>query len=335
MTPATLAAQAEVDIPIVTEASSIDALLALFRQHARFVLTSHSSPDGDAVGSVLALAELLEQLGCSVDVVLRDPVPHIYRSLPNVARIRQATSLASLPATTPLIILECDSIERTGLTELNGRAVINIDHHTSGRPYGTFNWIDPHACAVAALVYRIAIAAGVTITPSMATCLYTAVLSDTGGFTIPNTCSDTFALAHQLTLKGANPGLIARSVYYSNPLSKTRLLGAALSNLNFADPLAWSWVTTQQLQDTGADAEDCEGVINHLIGIDGAEAAVFLREIPSGHFRLSIRSKGRIDVATVAESLGGGGHHNASGCTLPGPLPEAVSCILGRLRAQL
>ncbi len=347
MTAATLTSQPEPHLSANAGTETIASLLAVFHEHPHFLLTSHSSPDGDAVGSVLALAEILEQLGITVDVLLRDPVPHIYHTLPNVSRIRQAASVDAVPSSTPIIILECDSVERTGLSGLgdaglNGiglavprRTVVNIDHHTSGRPYGLFNWIDPNACAVAAMVYRIALAANATITPSMATCLYTAVLSDTGGFTIPSTSSDTFALAYQLTLQGANPGLIARSVYYSNPLSKTRLLGAALSNLHFEASLAWSWVTAQQLHETGADAEDCEGVINHLIGIDGAEAAVFLREIPSGQFRLSIRSKGRVDVAIVAESLGGGGHHNASGCTLPGPLTAAVACILGRLRDQL
>ncbi len=136
----------------------------------------------------------------------------------------------------------------------------------------------------------------------MATCLYTAILSDTGTFTFPGTSSETFALAHDLTLKGANPALIARDIYFSNPLSKIRLLGAALANLQYSDSLAWTWVTSQDLALISADAEDCEGVINHLIAIDGAEAAAFLRETPSGQFRLSIRSKGKINVASVAEA---------------------------------
>jgi phosphoesterase RecJ-like protein len=321
----------------------IAALLECLREHRHFVVTAHARPDGDAIGSMLGLAELLDQIGCTSDLVLADPIPAVYRTLPGVDRIRQAASLAlvvSDPAASevaaPVIILECDCIGRTGLDGLEGRFLINIDHHASGRNYGAVNWIDSEACAVAAMIYRLAIAAeGVQITPSMATCLYTSILSDTGTFTYPGTSSETFALAHDLTLKGANPALIARDVYFSNPLSKIRLLGAALANLQYSNSLAWTWVTSQELELSSASAEDCEGVINHLIAIEGAEAAAFLRETPSGQFRLSIRSKGRINVASVAEALGGGGHRSASGCTLNGPLTHAVECVLTQLRTQL
>jgi len=320
--------------------STIAALLDCFRQHKHFLITSHARPDGDAIGSVLAMAELFDQLGVSVDVLLADPIPNIYKTLPGLSRIRHASSAPAGPsangaANAPVIILECDCIERTGLSNLNGRLIVNIDHHASGRSFGAINWIDPEACAVAAMIYQLALAAGVTVTPTMATCLYTAILSDTGTFTYPGTTTETFALAHELTQKGANPAMIARDVYFSNPISKIRVLGAALSNLQFSDSLAWSWVTRQQLETTHADAEDCEGVINHLIGIEGAEAAAFLRELPSGQFRLSIRSKGKINVARVAEALGGGGHRSASGCTLEGPLTHAVDSILTQLRTQL
>ena len=318
--------------------AQIAALIECFRQHPHFLITSHAHPDGDAIGSVLALAELLEQLGCTTDPVLADPIPSVYQSLPNVHRIRQAASIASSdPAEllVPVIILECDSIARTGLAGLDNRVLINIDHHTSGRHYAALNWIDEQACAVAAMIYRLAIAAQAKITPAMATCLYTGILSDTGTFTFPGTSAESFAIAHALTLQGANPALIARHVYFSNSLSKTRLLGAALANLQYRDALAWSWVTRQDLAFTHADIDDCEGVVNHLIAIDGAEAAAFLRETPDGQFRLSIRSKGQINVASVAEALGGGGHRSASGCTLNGPLTHAVECVLSQLRTQL
>jgi phosphoesterase RecJ-like protein len=320
----------------------IAALLDCFQQHPHFVITSHARPDGDAVGSVLALAELLHQLGRTTDLVLADPIPTIYRTLPGIERIRHAAALdpvdlaRSDAPVAPVIILECDCIERTGLTGLEDRQLINIDHHASGRNYATLNWIDPEACAVAAMIYRLAIAApGAHITPSMATCLYTSILSDTGTFTYPATTSETFALAHDLTLKGANPALIARDIYFSHRVSKIRLLGAALANLQYSGSLAWTWVTNQDLALSSADAEDCEGVINYLIAIDGAEAAAFLRETPDGQFRLSIRSKGKVNVAAVAEALGGGGHRNASGCTLNGPLTHAVECVLTQLRTQL
>jgi phosphoesterase RecJ-like protein len=322
----------------MTPEASINALLEAFRSTPRFILTSHARPDGDAIGSVLALAEVLDQLGCQTDIVMADPIPFIYRTLPNIARIHHAASANDIVPDpgVPAILLECDGIERTGLLGLEDRCLINIDHHASGRPFAYLNWIDEHACAVAAMVYRIAVAANVEITPSMATCLYTAILSDTGSFTYSSTNAETFALAQDLTARGANPCQIARDVYFSNPASKIRLLGTALSNLRTDGPLAWTWVTNQDLDSAGAEAEDCEGVVNYLISIHGVESAVFLRELPcASQFRLSIRSKGKIDVAQVAESFGGGGHRSASGCTLDGPLGVATDRILAQLRTGL
>lgn len=316
----------------------IHALVAEFRQHKRFLVTSHTRPDGDAVGSVLAMAEVLDQFGCSVDVLLADPAPFIYRTLPGLDRIRYARSVEEVETDprTPVIVLECDGAARTGIAGLDRHPLINIDHHASGRPFGYINWIDEHACAVAAMVYRLARAASVRITPSMATCLYAAILSDTGSFTYSSTDAETFALVHDLANRGASPGQIARDVYFSNPESKIRLLGAALSNLRCEGQLAWSWVTSEEMDRVGAEAEDCEGVVNYLISIDGVESAVFLREVrEAGQFRLSIRSKGKLDVARVAEHFGGGGHRSASGCTLDGPLDAATERILTRLRTGL
>jgi phosphoesterase RecJ-like protein len=316
----------------------IAALLAVFRSHSRFILTSHARPDGDAIGSVLALAEVLDQLGCKADVVLADPIPYTYLTLPNLHRVHEAPSASDIAPdlNTPAILLECDCIERTGLLGLEGRTLINIDHHASGRAFASVNWIDEHACAVAAMVYRIALAAKVEITPSMATCLYTAILSDTGSFTYASTNADTFAIVHDLAIRGANPSKIARDLYFSNPASKIRLLGAALSNFRSDDTVAWTWVTSEDMDRAGASAEDCEGVVNYLIGIVGVESAVFLREVPdTSQFRLSIRSKGKLDVAQIAEHFGGGGHRNASGCTLDGPLTHAIELILTQLRAGL
>jgi phosphoesterase RecJ-like protein len=321
--------------PKTAEEVSIASLLAVFREHPHFIVTSHARPDGDAIGSSLAMAEVLDQLGCTCDVVLADTAPAIYSTLPNLSRIR-FTDTVALPHETelaPVILLECDSIERTGLNGLEGRKLINIDHHASGRNFGTINWIDPSACAVAAMVYRIAVAAAVAITPSMATCLYTSILSDTGAFTYPNTTAESFAIAHDLTQRGAKPSQVARDLYFTNPLSKVRLLGSSLAALQISGNLAWSWVTLADLARTQATAEDCEGIVGNLIAIQGIDAAFFLREQPDGSFRLSIRSKGNLNVARVAEVFHGGGHVNASGCTLPGPLETAIDRVLAELRA--
>ncbi len=318
--------------------ASITAFLDAVRSGPRFIITSHARPDGDAVGSALALAEILEQLGRRVDIIFADPVPFIYRSLPGVDDIWIAPCVSpTVPdLSVPVILLECDGIPRTGLQDLEDRTLINIDHHASGRHFASVNWIDEDACAVAAMIYRIAKTAGVEITPSIATCLYTGIISDTGSFTYSSTNAETFAIAHDLAAHGASPSQIARDLYFSNPASKIRLLGAALSNLRCDGPLAWSWVTNDEMESAGAAAEDCEGVVNYLISIAGVESAVFLRELPSAsQFRLSIRSKGKVDVAQIAESFGGGGHRSASGCTIDGPLNSATERILTQLRTGL
>lgn len=325
----------EPDAPLAetVEEIAIAELIAVFRRHPRFIVTSHARPDGDAIGSVLALAEVMEQLGCVCDLVLADAAPAICANLPHLDRIHFGASAAEFGPDSPAILLECDGIARTGLAGLDGRLLINIDHHASGRNFGAINWIDPSACAVAAMVYRIAIAANVEITPSMATCLYTSILSDTGAFTYPNTTPESFAIAHDLTLRGANPSRIAGDLYFNNPLSKVRLLGASLAALQIAGNLAWSWVTLADLERSQATPEDCEGIVGNLIAIEGIAAAFFLREQPDGQFRLSIRSKGDMNVARVAEAFHGGGHVNASGCTLSGPLQVAIDRVLCELRA--
>lgn len=313
--------------------TAIAELLRLIDARESFLITSHARPDGDAIGSVLACAMLLEQLGKHADVVLADRVPLIYRTLPCVDCIHLASGVDR--AYDAVILLECDGVERSRLSGLQGQFLINIDHHASGRRFADFNWIDTEACAVAAMIYQVALAAKVHVTPEMATCLYTAVLTDTGSFGYIGTNADTLALARDLVQHGADAGRIAQDVYFSNPASKIRLLGSALSKLHTEEHLAWTWISQQDMHQANAAEEDCEGVVNYLIGIAGVEVAVFLRELPDRRYRLSLRSKGVVDVAGVAELFGGGGHANASGCTLEGPLTLATERILTQLRMEL
>jgi phosphoesterase RecJ-like protein len=169
----------------------------------------------------------------------------------------------------------------------------------------------------------------------MATCLYTTLLTDTGGFCYGGIHASTFALAGELVEAGADPVHIAREVYFANPFSKMLLLGKALGNLKRKGALAWLWVTHADMVDAGAVEEDCEGVVNYALSTAGIDAAVFLRELPEGRIRLSLRSKGKINVAQISERLGGGGHENAAGCTLEGPMERAADEILGALRREM
>ncbi len=312
---------------------SIEAILKVLRQGERFLVCSHSRPDGDAVGSTLAMGMLLEQMGKRADLVAADRIPAVYRGLPQADSIR--TALRVHGPYDAAILLECDSLDRTRLRGLEPFFVINIDHHATGQPWGNLNWIDREAASAGEMVYRLALAAGATITPEMATCLYTTVLTDTGGFCYGSTRASTFALARDLVEAGADPLRIAQEVYFSTATSKLLLLGAALSNLTREGRLAWLWVTHQDMMRTCAAEEDCEGIVNYAVSIAGVEAAAFLRELPESRIRLSLRSKGRVNVAAIAERLGGGGHENAAGCTLDGPLPRAMEEILAHLRPSV
>lgn len=314
-------------------ADPIAAILHVLREGERFLVCSHSRPDGDAVGSVLAFGMLLEQMGKRVDLCTADRIPAIYRRLPGAGAIR--TVLGVHGHYDAAILLECDGLERTRLHGLEPFFLINIDHHITGRAFANLNWIEHRAASTGELVHRLVKAAGARVTPEMATCLYTTVLTDTGAFSYGALSASTFALAGELVVSGADPIAIARDIYFSAPAAKVMLLGAALNTLHLEDSIAWLWITQQDMARTHAAEEDCEGIVNFALGIAGIEAAVFLRELPEGHFRLSLRGKGRVNVAAIAEKLGGGGHENAAGCTLEGPLEPAIQQILAELRGAV
>lgn len=309
------------------------AILRVLREGERFLVCSHSRPDGDAVGSVLAMGMLLEQMGKRVELVTADGIPTIYRGLPGAMQIQHTQRIRG--PYDAVILLECDGLERARLRGLEDLFLINIDHHLSGKSYAHLNWIDHEAASVGELVYRLVKTAGARVTPEMARCLYTTVLTDTGGFTYGAVCASTFELARELVMAGADPISIAREVCFSIPTSKVLLLGAALNHMKREGRLAWLWVTHSDMVRTCAAEEDCEGIVNVAVGISGVEAAVFLRELPEGNIRLSLRSKGKVNVAVVAERLGGGGHGNAAGCTLEGPLNRALDRILTELRPSI
>ena len=309
------------------------AILDAIREGERFLVCSHSRPDGDAVGSMLAMGMLLRQLGKRADLVTADRIPPIYRNLPGADEVR--TVIGVRGRYDAAILLECDGFDRTRLRGLEAMFVINIDHHASGREFAQLNWIDRGACSCGELVHRMVKAMGGAVTPEMATCLYTTLLTDTGGFCYGGIRASTFALAEELVRAGADPVKIARDIYFAIPISKLRLMGVALSSLQCEGGVAWLSITAQEMIRVRASDEDCEGVVNYALSIAGVEAAVFLRELPDGRIRLSLRGKGRVSVADIAASLGGGGHENAAGCTLDGPLERATGEILAAIRGEL
>ncbi len=309
----------------------LDEVLNQIGRRKRFILTSHARPDGDALGSALACCQILRTMGKQASVVLSDGVPSTYRPLPFSESVLQTEKA---PEAEAAIILECDGLARTRLSGLERHYLINIDHHASARPFGHLNWIDTSACATAEMIFRLAREAGIRISPDVATCLYTAVLTDTGAFCFSGTNERTFALAQELVRCGADPVRIAHSVYFSTHLSKMRLLGAALCSLQRNGSLAWMHVDRSNMDLCGASDEDCEGLVNYALAIEGIEVALFFREQPDHRFRVSLRSKGAVDIAAVAEAFGGGGHECASGCAVDGPLSVATELVLAQLLNQ-
>jgi phosphoesterase RecJ-like protein len=307
----------------------IERVLHEIRARQRFVVTSHARPDGDGIGSALAMGQILRVMGKTADVVMHDGVPRIYQNLPFADRVIKSDAV---PANDAVILLECDSTRRSMLQGLEQCFLINIDHHASGRNFADINWIDSSVMATAELVYRLARLACVPVDRDIATCLYTALMTDTGSFMFEGTNEHTFTVARELVLAGADPAHCARPIYFGHSTAKVRLLGAALSDLHREGALAWIWVTQEQMQRFGAREEDCEGLVNYALSIADVQVAIFFRDLPDGRYRVSLRSKGEVNVSAVAEEFGGGGHKCASGCSVDGPLEDAVSRIIGRLR---
>jgi phosphoesterase RecJ-like protein len=309
----------------------LDVVLQEIRARQRLVVTSHARPDGDGIGSSLALGQILRVMGKDVEVVMHDGVPGKYQHLPFADRAIQSNSV---PANDAVILLECGSTKHALLDGLEDCFLINIDHHVSGRNFAHVNWIDSSVMATAELVFRLARRACVPVDRDIATCLYTALMTDTGSFMFEGTNENTFTVGRDLVLAGADPAHCARPIYFGHSTAKLRLLGAALSNLHREGQLAWIWVTQEQMQRFGAREEDCEGLVNYALSIGDVQVAMFFREVPGGSYRVSLRSKGEVNVCAVAEHFGGGGHKCASGCAIEGPLAVAVAKVVERLHAE-
>jgi phosphoesterase RecJ-like protein len=310
-------------------------ILEIIRSHDHFVITSHVRPDGDALGSELALMLVLEAIGKRSVIVNKDPVPERFRNLPAADRIQVADHVGD--NTSAVFVLECGSLERTGLYGLERQFVINIDHHHSTRDYAAVNWIDENACAVGEMIYKIAKGLEVDITREMATNIYTAVVTDTGSFQFSSTTAETFRMAADLAEHGADIAGIARHVFYSNPITKVNSMTVMLNHMkvDFGGRLVWTAITRDDMVRHNCMEEDVEGLVNFPLTINGVDVAVVFRELENGCFRVSLRSKNSIDVSEIASAFGGGGHRNASGCTIPGPLENAKHVLLSRIESRM
>jgi bifunctional oligoribonuclease and PAP phosphatase NrnA len=322
-------------------ATPAEAVLCL-RQAARVLVTSHSSPDGDAIGSQLAAAELIRQLGGSPLIINRDPTPANLSFLPGAETIVVREQLPEHPAGSfdLALVLECPNLERTGFPTWTGWAglpILNIDHHLGNERFGLVNLVDEHAAAVGEMLLEVVDASGVELTPTMSTCLYTAIVTDTGDFRYSNTSPRVLSAASRLVARGAVPNHIAEALWYQVPERVVRLTATVLSTLRLFGEGKVAAISCDQdmLTRTGARPSDTEDLINQVRAIAGVEVAIFLKSF-GPDIRVSLRSRGLVDVQTVAAEFGGGGHRNAAGCTLSTrSLVEAEKRIVGSLLAVL
>lgn len=306
-----------------------DAILA---RH-RFLLTSHARPDGDSIGSQLAMAFALDALGKAVRIINADPAPEHYFEFPGMDRIEIATGVPAGVEADAVIVMECGDLSRTGVQGLEGRFIINIDHHVGNGMYGALNWFDGSAAACGEMVFDIIRALDVPLDLEIATHIYLAVLTDTGSFHHSNITPRTFDICRQTVEAGVNPAAMARRVFDSNSFGKLKLIGALLDRMELLDSgrLAVLYLDDAMLEACGCTHNDTEGVINLPLTAREIQAVVFFRVAADGRIRVSMRSKYDVDVRLVANAYGGGGHTNAAGFTVDGPLARIRGEVLERV----
>ena len=307
-----------------------DALLG-----ARSVLlTSHERPDGDSLGSQLALGAALRQLGKQVRIIDYDPAPDLYAFLPDLGTIEIADNVTDGFDT--VVVLECSSLDRTGLRGLDERPLINIDHHPGNVMYGTLNWHDESACACAELVSELIDALRVPLTPAMATQLYVAILTDTGSFRHANITPRTFTICQKIAATGINPTDVASQVYNNGSLGRLRLTGMLLERmqLEHGNRVAVLRLNDAMLTEAGCTPDDIEGIVNIPLAARDVRAVVFFKDTGAA-MRVSLRSKNNVDVRQVAVSFGGGGHRNAAGLTIEHSSSDTDSLVVSRVAAAI
>lgn len=315
----------------------IPSIVAEITRNSSFLITTHENPDGDAIGSTLALANYLQRLGKDVTIYCCDPLPEIYAFLPLADRM-----VSRIPPRTydVCFVLDVGEFRRAGaeIAAFSGiGSFINIDHHLTCEEFGAINLVEARAAATGVLVYRIIKASGYTVDYATALCIYTAVITDTGSFRYSNADQEAFTIAGEMVAAGVNAWDIAEKLYESQPRQRLELLALALATLTVSPrgDFASVHVTLDMYAKTGTNAELTDGFVNYPRSIRGVEVAVFFRELQPGLFKVGFRSKGKVDVSVLAAAFGGGGHHNAAGCTVAGTFDEVRHIVYAHLEQSV
>lgn len=314
----------------------LGAALRFLREHDDILFIAHVAPDGDTLGSCLALYLLMQALGKTAQVVCAEPVPRVYRFLPAAEQVLLPKDARQTDA---VMCVDCADLARAGACQVFFSAAkhrFNIDHHGSNPGYADGNHVQ-RAAATGELVFHIIRQFGVAISPDMATCLFVAISTDTGNFSYFNTSADTFRVAAELVEAGIDLPAINRSLFRMVPYRKLKLLGCAIAKLQLhcEGRLGIALLTQPDMRACDATSEDTEGIIDAIRDIDTVEVAVLLRESTDGLVRVSMRAKNAVNVSDIATSFGGGGHPLAAGCTLDMPIEAGAELMRTRIEAAL
>lgn len=323
---------------LVSDARGVpaDVLGAFDRAPGRALMLGHVHPDADVLGTLLAIGEALAARRWSVVAGGPHPAPGALSFLPGVERYQVLKTLEG--AFDVAVLTDCPNPDRTeGLIDAAKRTapvVVNIDHHPDNRRYGTVNWIDVGAAATGEMVYRLLTALRAPLTPSIATNLFTAVHTDTGSFRYSNVTPETFRIAAALTAAGARPDAVSSALYERRAPDALRLLGESLARVRVSDDgrVAWLALPAGVVPERFIESEE---LVNYPRSIAGVKVACLLRELDGGRVKVSLRAKGDVDVNRIAGGFGGGGHANAAGCTLNGPLEAVTRRVLDAVSAAL
>jgi len=316
---------------MTTSSPDLALIVDAVRSRKRFVLSSHSRPDGDSIGSQLAMLYALREMGKEATAVNADPASPPLMAFPGVRDIRIAASVEG--DFDAAIIMECGDLKRTGVSGLERYFVINIDHHPGNTSYGQINWFDAGAAACAEMVYDVVRALGVPLTREIATHVYLAILTDTGSFHYSSISPRTFDICRECLEAGVDPVMVARNVYDSNNMGRLKLFGAVLGAMQIDQTgrIAIVYVDHEMARTAGGTYEDTEGLVNLPLTVKEIEAVVFFKQEKGDEYRVSLRSKGDVDINAIAKEYGGGGHKNASGCTISGPIEELQKTIVEKI----
>ena len=319
--------------------NSLREIAEVIHRARRFFLCGHINPDGDSIGSVLALGLVLEIMGKEVIMASPNPIPENLIFLPGVEKV--VTDFRQLSGIDTFIMLDCSEPDRLGseVAELakTAREIIVLDHHPAVDCSADYCYIDEHAAATGEIVYDLLELMDIFFAKEIAVCLYTAIITDTGSFQYRNTTAQTHRRVACLLTAGVDVSRVSISLYGERTLTHLRAVGAALSKLKLAadGQLAWISMTREMLVEISATDEDCDSLINYPRMIKGVEVALLFQEIEPELFKIGFRSKGSVDVNKIAVAFGGGGHVLASGCRLSGKLPEVEATVLSMVKQSL